>query len=153
VASPTNSGLIDLPRRAALTLVIAGALALAGCGGSGGSLAAATPASTAPAPATAAPASASTTAASQAGCGGDVAALVTKHLARADVVSVTIIGGCHQASIATSLAATEVAGGLAICDGAAEVAYTDGVSSISVSAADGKELAIGLKDAPCIGEP
>jgi hypothetical protein len=152
VTSRTQPISINLPGRTVLSLMFAGALAFAGCGG--GTPAAARPASTVPAQATAAPASASTTAASPAaGCGGDVAAVVTKHLARADVVSVTIIGGCHQASIETSLAATDVTGGLAICDGAAEVAYTDGVSSISVSAKDGKELAIGIKDSPCIGEP
>ena len=82
-----------------------------------------------------------------------MAATIKTHLNRPDVVAVTIIGGCHQASIATSLAATDVKAGLAICDSAAEVGYTDGVSSITVDAVDGKELAIGLKDASCIGEP
>ena len=70
-----------------------------------------------------------------------------------DISEIRIIGGCHMAFIATTLAATDVKGALAICDKAAEVAYTDGVSSITVAASDAKELAIGLKDAQCIGEP
>ena len=44
--------------------------------------------------------------------------------------------------------------GLAICDAAAEVAYAAGdISSITVTGANNKELSIGIKGAPCIGEP
>lgn len=158
--SPRNLARGALPRRAALAFTMIGALALAGCGGASASPptgATAQPgvATTAPVAATTAPApaSASASAAGAGSCGGAVASTITQHVASAAISGVTIIGGCHQASIATSLAATDVKAGLAICDSAAEVGYTDGVSSITVDAVDGKELAIGLKDASCIGEP
>jgi hypothetical protein len=82
-----------------------------------------------------------------------VAATVKQHLARPDVVSVTVIGGCHEVAIATSLEPSGVAAGQAICDSAAEVAYVSGVSSIVVTASTNRELAIGQQGSPCIGEP
>jgi hypothetical protein len=76
------------------------------------------------------------------------------HPASTNVVKVEIIGGCHQASIETSLTGkADVPVALDICDAAALVGYVDGVSSITVTAVDGTELAAGLKDSPCIGEP
>jgi hypothetical protein len=39
-----------------------------------------------------------------------------------------------------------------ICDSAAEVAFVGSIDSITVVAASGQELAIGVKGQPCIGE-
>lgn len=145
---------MNASRAAALVLVVLGTIAIAGCA----------PAAT-QAPATTAPSvvvPAATSAASSSGpgsvtgdCGEATAVLIKQHLAaRTDIVSVTTEGGCHDALIITTLGATDVAKGLAICDSAAEVAYTAGdISSITVLAADSKELSIGIKDQDCIGEP
>jgi hypothetical protein len=143
-------------RVAAAALAVAGAVAIAGCGG-GSSIQSPASSTASPAPAApTAPASAAATAATGSGsgdCGEATAALVAKHLARADVVSVTTEGGCHDATIVTSLDPSDSATGLAICDSAAEVAYAGDISSITVLAANNKELAIGIKDQQCIGEP
>jgi len=147
--TPSRRGIRARFRAPALALALIGAVALAGCGGTATS-AAPGAASTTPAPAAS---GAGTAAASTASCGADVAATIKTHLNRPDVVAVTIIGGCHQASITTTLAPADVTAGLAICDSAAAVGYTGGISSITVDAANGKELSAGLKDAPCIGEP
>ena len=136
-------------RVAAMALAVAGAVAIAGCGGSGTQSPSANTATPAPAAATATAA----TGAGSGDCGEATAALINKHLARADVVSVTTEGGCHDALIVTTLQASDSKTGLAICDSAAEVAYTGDISSITVLAANDKELAIGIKGAPCIGEP
>lgn len=137
-------------------LALAGAMAIASCGG-GGSTQPPGPGAESPAPATAAAttaaSAAATTGTGSGDCGEATAALVKQHLTQPAVVSVTTDGGCHDATIATSLGASDSATGLAICDSAAEVAYTGDISSITVLAADNKELAIGIKGAPCIGEP
>jgi hypothetical protein len=135
-------------RATAVALAVAGAIAIAGCGGGSSTQS--------PSSSTASPAPAAATAATGAGagsCGEATAALVKKHLARPDVVSVTTEGGCHDATIVTSLGPSDSVKGLAICDSAAEVAYAGDISSITVLAANNKELAIGIKDQPCIGEP
>jgi hypothetical protein len=153
-----------VPRRAATAaLAVAAAMAIAGCGGGTSTQSpASSTASPAPAAATAAtpaagsPATGAATPASGSGsgdCGEAVAVLVAQHLARPDVVSVTTEGGCHDATIVTSLAPGDSATGLAICDSAAEVAYAGDISSITVLAANNKELAIGIKGQECIGEP
>jgi hypothetical protein len=138
-----------VPRRAAAAaLAVAAAMAIAGCGGGSS-----TPS---PASSTASSAPAAGTPATGSGsgdCGEATAVLVAKHLARADVVSVTTEGGCHDATIVTSLDPGDSATGLAICDSAAEVAYAGDISSITVLAANNKELAIGIKGQECIGEP
>ncbi len=140
-------------RAAAVALAVVAAMAIAGCGAS---------ASPAPIAATAAPIastvapsdSAATTGSGGGSCGEATAVLVRQHLAsRTDIVSVTTEGGCHDATIVTSLGPTDSAIGLAICDSAAEVAYTGDISSITVTAANAKELAIGIKGQLCIGEP
>jgi len=141
-------------RATGLVLAAAAAIILAGCGP------AATPAPATNAPSLAAPSA--TGAASSVGtgsgagdCGEATAVVIAQHLAaRTDILSVTTEGGCHDALIMTKLAATDVAKGLAICDSAAEIAYTAGdISSITVLAADSKELSIGIKGQDCIGEP
>ncbi|MBI2781997.1 MAG: hypothetical protein HYX55_09425 [Chloroflexi bacterium] len=142
------------PRAAALRLIVLATIAIAGCSP------AATQAPATSRPSVAAPAATSTAASSGPGsvtgdCGEGTAALIRQRLAaRTDIVSVTTQGGCHDALIITTLAVTDVAKGLAICDSAAEIAYASGeISSITVLAADSKELSIGIKDNPCIGEP
>ena len=139
-----------------MTLALIGAMTIAGCGGGGSTP---SPASGSPSPASAAASQApaagtATTGADSGSCGEATAALVKQHLARPDVVSVTTEGGCHDALIVTSLEPTDWAKGQAICDSAAEVAYAAGdISSITVLAASTRELAIGIKGAPCVGEP
>lgn len=146
-----------VPRRAAgAALAVAAAMAIAGCSG-GGSVQSPASSTGSPAPAAgtaAAPAAGTPATGSGSGdCGEATAVLVAQHLARADVVSVTTEGGCHDATIVTSLQPGDSATGLAICDSAAEVAYAGDISSITVLAANNKELAIGIKGQPCIGEP
>ena len=46
-----------------------------------------------------------------------------------------------------------VSAALDICDRAAAVAYVGKVSNVFVESGSGKELAIGMKGSPCIGEP
>jgi hypothetical protein len=133
-------------------------VATAGCGGSAtSSPAPATgPAATSPAaaPATDVPSSGAPSAdAGVGGCPGALATTIKDHVGSSAVSAIQIIGGCTMASIETSLARTDAKAGLDICDKAAEVAYTDDVNSISVESGDGKELAVGIKGAPCIGEP
>jgi hypothetical protein len=146
-----------VPRRAAAAaLAVAAAMAIAGCGGGSSTPSpASSTASSAPAAGTSsAPAAGTPATGSGSGdCGEATAVLVAKHLARADVVSVTTEGGCHDATIVTSLDPGDSATGLAICDSAAKVAYAGDISSITVLAANNKELAIGIKGQECIGEP
>jgi hypothetical protein len=141
-------------RATAATLAIAGTMVIAGCGGGS----APAPASSAAAPSSVA---ASIPAAGSAGtgagggtCGEATAALVKKQLTQAGIVSITTEGGCHDVTIVTTLAAADVAQALAICDAAAVIAYPVGdISSITVTGANNKELSIGIKGQPCIGEP
>lgn len=137
-------------RSTAAALALIGAIAIAGCGGSGST--------EAPSVATAPPVAAPTegtvaTGAASGDCGEATAVLVAQHLARPDVVSVTTEGGCRDALIVTTLDASDWQTGLAICESAEETAYAGDLLSITVLAADETELAIGIKDASCIGEP
>jgi hypothetical protein len=148
LSSRTRSGTI------VATLAIVGALTIASCGGG-----------STPAPASngAAPSTAPTTAASQvpaAGtatgggdeCGATTVALLKTLLTQDGIISITNEGGCHDATIVTSL--TDPTKGLAICKAAEAVAYAAGdVSSITVTGANDKELSIGIKGQSCIGEP
>jgi len=124
-------------------------MAIAGCGGGSSSTQSPSPSAASSAPA----AGSATTGTGSGSCGEATAALVKQHLTRPDVVSVTTEGGCHDATIVTSLGPTDSATGLAICDSAADVAYAGDISSITVLAANNKELAIGIEGQPCIGEP
>ncbi len=143
-------------RAAVVILAMVGAMSIAGCGPNPSTVpvASSTP-TVAPSAATASTGAATASTGTGAGsCGEATAALVKQHLAsRTDIVSVTTEGGCHDATIVTSLGPTDSTAGLAICDSAAEVAYTGDISSITVLAASTKELAIGIKGQPCIGEP
>lgn len=101
------------------------------------------------------PAASSPVPAGDAGCGPASAAAISYQLRSPDVTSVRIIGGCHNISIATSLedsGSSAVGRALAICDKVAAFAYTGPLSAISVSSKGGRELAIGIKAQPCIGE-
>jgi hypothetical protein len=93
------------------------------------------------------------TSASGGDCGADAVAAVTAKETDAAVTKIDIIGGCSMVNITTSLANDGVSAALDICDRAAEVAYIGKVSSVSVESGAGKELAIGVKGSPCIGEP
>ena len=152
----STTGLSSRTRSRAIvaTLAIVGALTIAGCGGG-----------STPAPASngAAPSTAPSTAASpaQAGsvapgvgddCGATTAAMLRTLLTQDGIISITNEGGCHDATIVTSL--TDPTKGLAICKAAEAVAYAAGdVSSITVTGANDKELSIGIKGQSCIGEP
>ncbi len=50
-------------------------------------------------------------------------------------------------------AAPETTADLDICDNAAKVAHVGKVQGITVEAGSGKEVSIGVKGSPCIGEP
>lgn len=143
------------PKAPALAIALLGALALSACGPAASSQA---PQVTTPPAATAGPTSAAASSGTGAGndsCGAAGAAAVKVQLAgRSDIASITIDGGCHDVTISTSLADSDWKTGLAICDSAATVAYAAGdLSSITVLAASSRELSIGIKDQPCIGEP
>ncbi len=142
----------------ALVLALVGAMVVAGCGGSSGTQAAPADTSTpVPAAETTASETPSTepmaTGAATGDCGEATAVLIAQHLARPDVVSVTTEGGCRDALIITTLDASDWQTGLAICESAEETAYAGDIYSITVLAADETELAIGIKEASCIGEP
>ena len=151
----THLSLRTRSRAIAATLAIVGALTIAGCGGGG---------TTAPASGGAAPSTAPSTAASPApaagsagtgvgdDCGATTAALLRTLLTQDGIISITNEGGCHDATIVTSL--TDPTKGLAICKAAEAVAYAAGdISSITVTGANDKELSIEIKDQSCIGEP
>jgi hypothetical protein len=93
------------------------------------------------------------TAASVTSCGG-VANAVTTHLAATpQITKVEVVGRCSSLIVRTSLADTEFSSATDLCDKAAEVAYTGDTKSVTVLGQSGKELAIGLSTAPCVGEP
>ncbi|CAN5453743.1 hypothetical protein BH10ACT8_BH10ACT8_32770 [soil metagenome] len=106
-------------------------------------------------------AAASQTSASQApttsgdDCGGAVARVTTAVASFAAVTKVHTIAACHEVDIVTNLpggvlGSPSATTGAAICDAAAKVAYQGDVSSITVTAVDGHEIAAGLKDMSCI---
>ena len=141
------------PRLGAIALAITAAMIIAGCG-------AGTSATDTPTAASAPPAVASVAASADPGsgagtgdCGEATAALVKAQVTAPEIISVTTEGGCHDATIVTSLAASETAKALEICDAAAVIAYAGDLSSVTVSGAGDKEMAIGIKGQPCIGEP
>ena len=145
-------------RMTAASVAILGAMVVAGCGSGGTSTPAQTTAASSSA---AAPSSApeSSAAAGSAGtgagtCGEGTAALVKQQVTQAEIVSITTEGGCHDVTIVTTLAAVDVAKAVAICEAAAAIAYPAGdISSVTVTGANDKELSIGIKGQPCIGEP
>ncbi len=71
-----------------------------------------------------------------------------------DVTRVSIIGQCTTVNIETNLTddSSSLETAHEICTAAATVAYANDVNSVSVVAADGSELAVGIKGARCIGD-
>ncbi len=146
-------------RATSATVAIVVVMVVAGCGSGGTS----TPPRTAAASSATAPSSApeSSAAAGSAGtgtgigtCGEATAALVRQQLTQAEIVSITTEGGCHDATIVTTLAAVDVAKAVVICEAAAAIAYPAGdISSVTVTGANDKELSIGVQGQSCIGEP
>lgn len=69
------------------------------------------------------------------------------------VTGVKDIGQCAGISISTTLTADAEGSSTAkaLCTTAGVQAYAKGVASVSVDAKDGTEIAIGIKDAKCIG--
>ncbi|MEV6661592.1 hypothetical protein [Nocardia fluminea] len=67
---------------------------------------------------------------------------------------ISIVGQCTTVVIATTLADDPSGDDTArrICSAAAAVAYTDDITSISVTGAGGYELAVGIEGASCIGD-
>ncbi|WP_326643298.1 hypothetical protein OG884_06925 [Streptosporangium sp. NBC_01755] len=126
-----------------LILVAAAALLLSGCGG-GEDDAPVADSPSGNAQTTAPPAEAS--------C-GEVADKVEQHVRQERVRSVTVAGQCTSVSIETSLTDDESATAKEICDAAAEVAYFGDTNSIRVLGASGKELSVGISDAPCLEQP
>jgi len=88
-------------------------------------------------------------------CGGAVARVTTAVKSFPEVTKVDTIAACHEVDIQTNLpggvlGSPSATKGTEICDAAAMVAYQGDVSSITVTATDGHELAAGLSTAPCI---
>lgn len=141
-------------RALAATLAIVGALTIAACGGGSTPAPASNGAAPSTAPSTAASPAPAGSAATGVGddCGAKTAAILRTLLTQDGIISITNEGGCHDATIVTSL--TDSTKGLAICQAAETVAYAAGdVSSITVTGANDKELSIGIKGQSCIGEP
>ena len=124
-------------------LLVCGSLVFVGCGSD---------AKSAADPSVAA-SSETTPAAATGNCGADVVANVTAQETSEAITEIKIIGGCSLLNITTSLADDGIKAALDICDNAAKVAYVGNVSGISVQASSGKEVALGIKDSPCIGAP
>ena len=140
-------------RSAAAALAVVGALTIAGCGGGGGTPGPVAGTLAPTSAASALPADASTGTGTGTGdCGEATAAAIARGLTDFGNFTVTTDGGCHDATIVTTL--TDVTKALAICDAAAKIGYPAGdISSITVTGANGKELSIGVKGQECIGEP
>jgi hypothetical protein len=91
------------------------------------------------------------------GC-GDPAATVSAIAAHLNLPAekITLDGGCHDVTISSNLSGdrlTSVPAAQAICESAAEIAYTGGsILSITVLSGTNEELAIGVKGQDCIGE-
>jgi hypothetical protein len=140
-------------RAIAATLAVVGALIIAGCGG-GSTPVASNGAAPSTVPSSAASPAPAGSVAPGVGddCGATTAALLRTLLTQDGIISITNEGGCHDATIVTSL--TDPTKGLAICKAAEAVAYAAGdISSITVTGANDKELSIGIKGQSCIGEP
>ncbi len=136
-------------------LLVCGSLVFVGCGSdtqtaSDPSVAA----TTAPGITAAAAAPPVTTVAETTGdCADVVVANVTAQATSDAITKIEVIGGCSLVTITTNLADEAIQAALDICDNAAQVAYVDNVNGISVLAGSGKEVALGIKDSPCIGAP
>lgn len=70
-----------------------------------------------------------------------------------EVRSVRVVGGCTSVEILTTLGGGDSAAATRLCTSAAEVAYSKHTNGLTVLSAAGKELAVGIAGASCIGEP
>jgi len=79
---------------------------------------------------------------------------IEKAVSEFGVTDISIIGQCTTVAIGTTLAddASGAETARRICTAAATVAYVGDITGISVAAADGSELAVGIDGAPCIGD-
>ena len=135
-------------------LLVCGSLVFVGCGSDAKSASDPSVGATAAPGATAGAAASENTAAVGPGdCAGDVVAKVTAQETSDAITEIKLIGGCSLLNITTSLADDGIKAALEICDLAAKVAYVGNTSGISVQAGSGKEVALGIKDSPCIGAP
>ncbi len=75
---------------------------------------------------------------------------VKNHLSSAEVSSVVVNGQCTSVVITTTLGDDAAAAALRFCESAAEIAYTGDVNAVTVLAASGAELAIGISGAKCM---
>ncbi|HUR05339.1 MAG TPA: hypothetical protein VM347_22545 [Nonomuraea sp.] len=91
-------------------------------------------------------------AAGQDPCGGN-AEKVKKKVRQAQIRALTVEGQCTSLSIETSLGDEESGAAKEICDSAAEVAYSGDINAIRILGASGKELSVGIIDAPCLAQP
>jgi hypothetical protein len=83
----------------------------------------------------------------------DVINAVKAKASRPDVKSVDATGACTIVTLHSTLADTDLATAVTICEAAATVAYVGDTSSVAVDGASGRELAVGVKGEPYIGEP
>ena len=141
-------------RATAAALAIAGTIVIAGCGG-GGTPASASSAATPSSVAASVPAAGSAgTGTGDGTCGEGTAARIRQQLTQPGIVSITTEGGCHDATIVTTLTTADLAQAVAICEAAAAIGYPAGdISSVTVTGANDKELSIGIKGQSCVGEP
>jgi hypothetical protein len=83
----------------------------------------------------------------------DVINAVKAKVSRPDVKSVDATGACTIVTVHSSLTDSDFATAVTICEAAATVGYVGDTNSVAVTGASGRELAVGVKGAPCIGEP
>ncbi|MBB2924898.1 hypothetical protein [Cellulomonas cellasea] len=143
------------------------AVCLAACGSGGGGAADAGPSpdgatdgidalrTESPAPdGSAAPGDAATEAAGEDGsCAGAAEAVEAAVAGVETVTGVEVVGQCTTVILVTALAADGdgVVAATAVCEQAGPEAYGHDLGAVSVTAADGTELAIGVDGAPCLG--
>ncbi|MEU7825538.1 hypothetical protein [Catellatospora sp. NPDC049111] len=96
------------------------------------------------------PAAAGTSAAAPPDSCGGAGDRVKDHLNSAEVSSVAVNGQCTSVVITTTLGDDAATAALRFCESAAEVAYTGDVNAVTVLAASGAELAIGISGAKCM---
>jgi len=81
-------------------------------------------------------------------CGGNVTTKVAEKMTSHALTKLTLVA-CTTVQISTSLADADVAAALDICNLAATVAFSSGVSDISITSASGAEIAHGTKRSGC----
>ncbi len=88
-----------------------------------------------------------------ASCTPGLWSVIKDHIDDPAVALVGMRDGCRQARIETMLDSSSGAVGVAICRKAAEVAYPSGVATITVTAADAREIAKGVAGSACARVP